>query len=1212
MFINLFVPWTGMTNELSQKLVSLETAARRYARAKADLAAGRHDIVHTFTVGDCVVDVMYKFNGTKATPTEVEIYARDTGEPHFAGSYDAFYGELPELRERLPQLIDKIAWGIVLPAGKVLDVTRHELAGLEDTLLETFADILKPAVANSRFTEVYHRFSGLLRKRAPRLYQAILNAKIGYADRHGLPATTWLYDVVSKFWNLSGAPAELEKETSVAKKAASVGASALMVGAAAAAALHTLDYILGDGSDWGAAAEVSWPEGKNASDVAGDFNAALHSVHTVPIDQGNAKVELGDNFVAVSTLGLGRIFVYGVNGSLITSISDAKDLFGADGSNLVYCAKWNGSDATLLKRITLNSLKTSLILDNTCGKVLRFFDDGFVVAAETPAGEMRYLFDNNGSRLLETDARYDPIAQWRDTILFANVSPGQAIGGLATYDFSSRTWKANVPLPQGVNLFRRDSVFVTGLPIKKVKLPLQGYNDNAGNLIFGGSLNNGSSERDLTLLKFDGQLVSRFGVPVSISGGAFDGVFINTQAGKAIVAYDVINSLSVLDMLNGQLVANIDLVYNPLDAKNVPFFEGSNILAMRNNSLIHLDTTTGRSRVIERDLTEFLPLEASTYIIYRACTDEVLVRNGNATMLSNYVGCYGSDGFKLNKNMVAWTEPERLRFGNFKGLDSGLDVLIANFMPTIKFDSRPETQSVAFHNPALPRVVAGQGDDNDVTNNAFNFDRFYNYTGGKEKFKLNGAYPVFTHVADYQDHQVFMYFYYRTENSGYGKFEDSFYHEHDWLVSAVWVNKSTGKPFHFAVRDHAIPLWDSVWQQKDVSNVSELVAAGQWRSGELGFDINPAAPVWRDGRGLVLNRGNTALVDLSAIINNGDVNLNGEYKANGLHGIANITSPPPVAPWLLPEYRNPDSILTKTLSNAYAVLFELGSPADMSLQLDGKVSNTTSREIPRSAVDSHFALIASSLPVEPKVKLVGTANGTFDLRGYLMGQTNGRFANFTLDDIPIKQGEVIEVTPNWNLVANGSASALNVFIDRVNAKPVAFNIKPIITGDEFERAYIEATAKKPNNNKQELPLALILGGLVGGGGAAGLGVYEYGRRKRKQQQFAWPQREQWSPPGPLVYSPQPQAWQQSELRAGWPQLAAQPMTEHQDVPPPEADVQEVEATATRESQEPYTREHLYAIRDWAVHSWEGGQMDKETLDQWLAWIRGQLQDIQNS
>ena len=513
-----------------------------------------------------------------------------------------------------------------------------------------------------------------------------------------------------------------------------------------------------------------------------------------------------------------------------------------------------------------------------------------------------------------------------------------------------------------------------------------------------------------------------------------------------------------------------------------------------------------------------------------------------------------------------------------------------------------DVKNTSFYHPAFPRKIApefirhqtGQcgeavdyadfqfGDDKDVTNNHKAFDKDFTFgplstyydaqtgkpikskvtIGGAQGFSAGNCAPVFHKRADYPGFFVDEFYYYRAFNAGWGAMTDGFQHEHDYQIAMVWVNKTTGKPFHFAVRYHAVPFVGDIWMQKDVRDASELTAYGELRSGELRLSKHP----WANGEGAVIgprqkyiNIGALSagefIYPIESIINDSDIDAADHLKTKEHHGILNKTSPPAMAPWKMPTFRDPDKIRTQQMPTYFMSYFKLGSPAEMSFVLDGKTSDKNSWMIPQSAIDGKVGYVINGTPKEPKVRLVGTGNGVLDLDGYLVGiGGSNRFVNFSLANIPIKTGETIEITPDWSAVETGSTKALNYFVN-INGKPIAFQSAATISGAQFEAALNEAinkskaptapqnhptnsnqTAKPATLDNQSLLQYVSLGAIVGGTAMLGAGAWMW-RQDRKAAGIEVPYQKPtrsatqlpplvhrtWTPPKirPLLPEPQP-------------------------------------------------------------------------------------------
>ena len=418
-----------------------------------------------------------------------------------------------------------------------------------------------------------------------------------------------------------------------------------------------------------------------------------------------------------------------------------------------------------------------------------------------------------------------------------------------------------------------------------------------------------------------------------------------------------------------------------------------------------------------------------------------------------------------------------------------LEEKIKSYLPTILHDSRPDTAEVALYTPYNP-----QADDSDIRNNHENFDA--------------GEFPkenvVHAAVKETQDFDYYEYVYERANNPHMAGITWPFAHEHDVNLAIVKVDKWTGQPVALAVRYHELG-----WSVKQVSRIDELRVYSEWGSHEYAVAPLPTA----DGKGLALTKSNTKIVRLEERISDMDIDSNGYLITDEPHpSIKGVK-----APWLLGELKDPETLVFRKYQQQgwekSVMLFELHSPATLEVMIGDKKTSSEMAGIANSGYDNNtIAIIGANATAKPKVIVRGTGNGTIHLNGY---NINGEAAlpKFQMT-APIRNGQVYEVTPDWQAISQSKGESVTVIVDKdgdgVFEKTIYQDSQ--ITSEEL-------TQDKPQANISFAGIPLI-GWLAAGAaaiGAAGASIYHMlGRKGGGQKQSA---KEDDSPQVPVETAP---------------------------------------------------------------------------------------------
>ena len=610
--------------------------------------------------------------------------------------------------------------------------------------------------------------------------------------------------------------------------------------------------------------------------------------------------------------------------------------------------------------------------------------------------------------------------------------------------------------------------------------------------------------RDTVLLDFaNSKIAKSFGAGNLFSGAFFDGRRLlrledSDDSGNNLTQYDVATDRSVL-------VDNRTYGFDPLTASRF-IFEGVN--------------KTGPD--------EYGDYETNSPLFF--------VDGNKAIRLSSDTGQRA-----INKNMIVWSNETGVYI---LPLQKAIELVNGTilppppkpkqaplFVPKIVYDSRPDGGSqyifdkrlyfgnasldarekdFLFYYPVFPRSLDKQfkphsqssdicvstledrlGDDDAVSNNHEYFDSDFSVKYDRQSANIVGApafsaascVPVFYKVFDYGSFEVQEFLYYRAFSSGFGPLTKNVTHEHDYQAALVWVNKTTGKPFHFAVREQALPFVDNAWIQKDVKNESELVAYAQWRSAGLGLVQNPNPPFWRDGLGPVISKegggmfNGVVLYDRKAIEEepNHNVDKYGLYNTNEQAWLSaksnNVMSPWLIAPWLIPELNDPDKITAIKPKNLYLTYISIDKPAaaDLSFILNNKSSDKTSWQIPQSAVNGEVGYLLSNQVAIPTIKLNGETGEDFNITGHVIGIGNGLYQNFTLRHLHARYGDTINVTPNWTGFGGGSIQTINIDA-KIGNKTTEFITLP---DSDFSQAIKQAQRSDVPEKRARQPVIVV-------------------------------------------------------------------------------------------------------------------------------------------
>ena len=339
---------------------------------------------------------------------------------------------------------------------------------------------------------------------------------------------------------------------------------------------------------------------------------------------------------------------------------------------------------------------------------------------------------------------------------------------------------------------------------------------------------------------------------------------------------------------------------------------------------------------------------------------------------------------------------------------STLDIQkVKQYAPTIIHDSRPDTQQVPLYTPYDPHT-----DDEEITNNHENFDT--------ARFPKENV--VQAKVINADSFSYYEYIYERANNPHWAGIAWPFAHEHDVNIAIVKVDKQTGRPVALAVKYHELG-----WQVKQVSKTSDLAIYSEWGSHEFATGQLPTA----NGDGPALTKDNIRFMPLEDRLAGSDIDAQGFLRTNEPHySIKGVK-----APWLMDELKNPENLVFKKYSagpwQQSAMWFELHSPATLEVIVDGKTISKDTVEMPKNIFSGYsnntIGIIGVDVNTQPKVLVHGTGNGTIHLSGYnINGGKNTPMFQMTA---PIRNGEVYEVTPDWQAIADGSNTAVQLRID---------------------------------------------------------------------------------------------------------------------------------------------------------------------------------------
>jgi hypothetical protein len=347
--------------------------------------------------------------------------------------------------------------------------------------------------------------------------------------------------------------------------------------------------------------------------------------------------------------------------------------------------------------------------------------------------------------------------------------------------------------------------------------------------------------------------------------------------------------------------------------------------------------------------------------------------------------------------------------------------MIEYYMPTLYFDNRECYFPINRHR-----------DDDDVSNN------MNNYRDSKANLQCDGVHrwtsspspTVYYEVKEYDDHFVYEYWFYYV----YSEFKaaplsairDASLHEHDYEWAFVWVDKESLQPSYLALSQHN---WVNEYT---ISSRDELKVNVEWGGhGMIQSPVSPASYAKGDGEYLSSADFKFKAMDSSPA----DLTSDGFFRdTDGLPACRMI--PECKAPWLQPQYKDPDTIINygeegfnlddlKEIAFRFAVVVKLFSPAELYLEdsqgrVTGLVDGVVREEIPLSWYDEEQEMVVV-LGAEEELQyfVKGRSSGTYGLS--ISYGDDASMSNFNANDIPTHGGIAHQYNVNWAALEAGDS-----------------------------------------------------------------------------------------------------------------------------------------------------------------------------------------------